>query len=77
MEVVLRPTNDLFLQEVVFPAFELGVVDSAPAIDHLLQARTRFGVRIPLSSRTWRGSPGYAGSDHYALTSDFELRPAP
>jgi hypothetical protein len=36
MEVVLRPTNDLFLQEVVFPAFELGVVDSAPAIDHLL-----------------------------------------
>ncbi|MFT3710337.1 MAG: endonuclease/exonuclease/phosphatase family protein [Archangium sp.] len=47
------------------------------AIDHLLQARTNFGVRIPMSSRTWRGNPGYAGSDHYALTSDFELRPVP
>ncbi|MFO0597332.1 MAG: hypothetical protein U0228_18635 [Myxococcaceae bacterium] len=36
MEVVLRPTNDLFLREVVYPAFELGVLDSAPAIEHLL-----------------------------------------
>lgn len=36
MEVVLRPANDQFLQEVVFPAFELGAIDSGPAIDHLL-----------------------------------------
>lgn len=37
MEVVLRPVNDLFLRSVVFPAFELGVVDAVPAIEHLLR----------------------------------------
>jgi hypothetical protein len=37
MEVVLRPTNDQFLKEVVFPAFEMGVVEAAPAIEHLLE----------------------------------------
>lgn len=37
MEVVLRPINDLFLTEVVFPAFELGVASAAPAMEHLLR----------------------------------------
>lgn len=36
MEVVLRPINDQFLRHVVFPAFQLGVVDTVPAIEHLL-----------------------------------------
>lgn len=36
MEVVLRPSNDRFLTEVVFPAFQLGVVDATPALEHLL-----------------------------------------
>ena len=48
MEVVLRPTNDLFLQEVVFPAFELGVIDSGPAIDHLLQHLNDEETRVLL-----------------------------
>lgn len=48
MEVVLRPTNDLFLQEVVFPAFELGVIDSGPAIDHLLQYLNDEETRVLL-----------------------------
>lgn len=37
MEVVLRPVNDAFLREVVFPALELGVVEIAPAIEHMLR----------------------------------------
>lgn len=36
MEVVLRASNDQFFKEVVFPALEIGVVDSGPAIEHLL-----------------------------------------
>ncbi len=36
MEVVLRPTNDTFLTEVIFPAFALGVVDATPALERLL-----------------------------------------
>ena len=36
MEVVLRPSNDRFLHEVVYPSFEIGVLNAAPAIDHLL-----------------------------------------
>jgi hypothetical protein len=36
MEVVLRPIDDLFLDQVVFPAFERGVLDAAPALEHLL-----------------------------------------
>jgi hypothetical protein len=37
MEVFLRPTNDAFLQQVVFPALELGATDKEPAIAHLLR----------------------------------------
>ncbi len=48
MEVVLRPINDLFLQEVVFPAFELGVVDAAPGIEHLLHHLVDEETRVLL-----------------------------
>ncbi|MDP1822195.1 MAG: hypothetical protein Q8L48_03105 [Archangium sp.] len=48
MEVVLRPINDHFLQEVVFPAFELGVIDSGPAIEHLLQHLNDEATRVLL-----------------------------
>lgn len=48
MEVVLRPTNDHFLQEVVFPALELGVIDSGPAIDHLLKHLNDEDTRVLL-----------------------------
>ena len=48
MEVVLRPINDHFLQEVVFPAFELGVIDSGPAFEHLLQHLNDEETRVLL-----------------------------
>lgn len=36
MEVILRPVNDEFLHEVVFPTFELGVIEARPALERLL-----------------------------------------
>jgi hypothetical protein len=48
MEVVLRPVNDLFLTEVMFPAFELGVLDAGPAIDHLLRYLNDEQTRVLL-----------------------------
>lgn len=48
MEVVLRPINDQFLRQVVFPAFELGVVDAVPAIEHLLRHLNDEGTRVLL-----------------------------
>jgi hypothetical protein len=48
MEVVLRPINDQFLRKVVFPAFELGVVDAAPAIEHLLRQLNDESTRVLL-----------------------------
>lgn len=54
MEVVLRPVNDHFLREVVFPAFKLGVLDAAPAIEHLLRhlndEQTRVGLDLLLEN---------------------------
>lgn len=35
MQIVLRPVNDHFLREVIFPAFEVGVMDAAAGFDHL------------------------------------------
>lgn len=48
MEVVLRPVNDHFLNEVVFPALELGVLDSVPAIEHLLKYLVDEETRVLL-----------------------------
>jgi predicted extracellular nuclease len=67
-------------------AADLAVADQATyvfngrgeAIDHILQAVTSGGRAVPRSSVVWKGSGGFAGSDHFALTSDFELpRPSP
>jgi len=66
MEVVLRPINDQFLQEVVFPAFELGVIDSAPAIEHLLahlnDEDTRVLLELVLDTN--------AGESFFGMTDD-------
>lgn len=35
MDVVIRPVGDRFLKEVVFPAFEVGMVDAAAGLDQL------------------------------------------
>ncbi len=37
MNVILRPVNDRFLEEVAFPAFTLGVVDAGAGLARLLQ----------------------------------------
>ncbi|MDP2275211.1 MAG: endonuclease/exonuclease/phosphatase family protein [Archangium sp.] len=48
------------------------------AIDHILQGPTPAAVPVPRSAIVWKHSRGFAGSDHYALTADFEIaRPAP
>lgn len=56
MEVVIRPINDLFLKEVVFPAFELGVVDAAPAIEHFLRFLNDEQTRVLLELVAEQGS---------------------
>jgi hypothetical protein len=48
MEVVLRPANDQFFSEVVFPAFEMGVVQTAPAVEHLLRYLNDEATRVLL-----------------------------
>jgi hypothetical protein len=48
MDVVLRPANDKFLLQVVFPALELGIVDAVPAIEHLIQHVGDETIRINL-----------------------------
>ncbi len=37
MNVILKPVNDRFLEEVAFPAFALGVVDAGAGLARLLQ----------------------------------------
>lgn len=45
------------------------------AIDHILHAATDAGSVVPRSALVWKDSRGFAGSDHYALTADYELPP--
>jgi len=48
------------------------------AIDHILQAVTPAGASVPGSARVWKDTRGFSGSDHFALTADFEIpRPPP
>ena len=58
MEVVLRPVNDAFLEQVVFPALELGVVDAMPAIEHLLRFLNDEHTRVQLELLLDRGVEG-------------------
>ncbi|MFZ5445601.1 MAG: endonuclease/exonuclease/phosphatase family protein [Myxococcota bacterium] len=44
------------------------------AIDHLLQAPTAGGTLVPYSATTWKDGRGWGGSDHLALTADWNLR---
>ena len=62
MEVVLRPVSDAFLTQVIFPSFELGVLDGEHGIDHLLQfvhdaetAATLESVKLHLSGGSFFG----------------------
>ncbi len=44
------------------------------AIDHILQAVTPGGQAVPRSALVWKhGARGFAGSDHFAMTADFEM----
>lgn len=62
MEVVIRPVNDVFLREVVFPAFELGVIDKVPAIEHLLRHLNDEETRVLLELVLEHGnSPTFFG----------------
>ena len=58
MEVVLRPVNDQFPREVVFPAFKLGVLDAEPAIEHLLRHLNDEHTRVGLDLLLDRGVEG-------------------
>ena len=44
------------------------------AIDHVLQAVTPACTVVPRSAKSWREAYGFGGSDHYALTAEFECR---
>jgi hypothetical protein len=58
VEVVLRPVNDRFLEVVVFPAMELGVVDAVPAIEHMLQHIDDEQAEVALEMLLDRGIEG-------------------
>lgn len=63
MEVVLRPANDVFLAQVVFPAFEVGVRSAAPALEdlhgHLDDDETKVALELLLE----QGEPTLFGLD--------------
>jgi predicted extracellular nuclease len=44
------------------------------AIDHLFLAETRGARLLPRSAKVWKDGRGFAGSDHAALSANFELR---
>ena len=58
MEVVLRPVNDQFLKEIVFPAFKAGVVDAVPALEFLLHNLQDDDTCVTLELMLDRGVEG-------------------
>jgi predicted extracellular nuclease len=71
---LLRVAADLPVADQVTYVFN----GRGEAIDHILQATTPAGAPVPRSARVWKGTRGFAGSDHFALTADFEIpRPPP
>lgn len=48
MDVVIRPANDVFLRQVVFPAFELSATAPHVAVEHLLHYLDDEPTRISL-----------------------------
>jgi len=66
---LLRVAEDLPLAEQYTYVFN----GRGEAIDHILQAPGTAGVAVPRSALVWKDGRGYGGSDHFALTADFEL----
>lgn len=66
MEVILRPVNDQFLQEVVFPAFEQGVIQAGPAFEHLLRYLEHEETRVQLELLLDQ----HASESFFGLTDD-------
>ncbi len=66
MEVVLRPVNDQFLKEIVFPAFKAGVVDAVPALEFLLHNLQDEDTSVTLELMLDRGIEG----SFFGLTDD-------
>lgn len=50
---------------------------SGEVIDHVLQAKTPAASVVPRSARVWKNGRGWGGSDHFALTADFDVTPQP
>lgn len=68
-EGLLRVASDLPVADQFTYVFN----GRGEAIDHILQAKTAAAQAVPRSAIVWKGSRGFAGSDHYALTADFEV----
>lgn len=66
---LLRVAADLPVADQVTYVFN----GRGEAIDHILQAVTSRAHAKPHSAIVWKGNRGFAGSDHYALTADFEV----
>ncbi len=47
------------------------------SIDHILLAPGHASARVTRSSRAWRGTGGWGGSDHSALTTELRVPDAP
>ncbi len=86
MDLVLRTADDLFLTDVVFPAFELGLVDAREAVRDLLRGVQDLRIR-PLLESLLDGEPlqgGFGGLQQRAwleaayalLFSSWERGPA-
>jgi hypothetical protein len=58
MDVVIRPVNDRFLADVVFPAFETGVADAVPALERLLEQTDDDRTELLLESLLSKGVEG-------------------
>src|SRR3954462_6140580 len=58
MDVVIRPVNDGFLQRVVFPAFEAGVLDANSGIELLLDQVKDPPTRVSLEILAESGLEG-------------------
>jgi endonuclease/exonuclease/phosphatase family metal-dependent hydrolase len=47
----------------------------AEAIDHLLQGKTPAANLVPRSAKVWKETRGFGGSDHFALTAEYDVTP--
>ncbi|MGV3624835.1 MAG: endonuclease/exonuclease/phosphatase family protein [Archangium sp.] len=77
--IVALEENGLLRAAADLPVADQGTYvygGQSQAIDHLFQAGTQAAALVPRSARVWKqGSRGFAGSDHRALTADWEFEP--